>query len=157
MSFLLFVDILFFLLVSQIQFLRYEYIVWLNILNGTTMNMNTLRCSTSGFDFHVIRRQEIPVNCSTGTGPSGDISLTFPFFFWALLTDFADDPDPGDIGDNTTDWSSIAWACWACCAISIRLRRHSSSYILISHIRVTHASSQLLPRLSFRTLFKFRP
>ena len=65
----------------------------------------------------------------------------------------------GDLIEDMMDWASWPdlWAMAAAWSSSIRLRRHSSSYILISVIRLAQASSQLMPRLSFRTEFRSRP
>ena len=106
----------------------------------------TFKFSTSGFDFQVMSKHDIPVNWSRAAAG------------FALLEDDLDTGDMGDMGDMRDWFSSLAWAAWAATiSSSILLLRHSSSYILISHISVVQASSQLLPRLSFRTLFRLRP
>ena len=107
-----------------------------------------------------MRRQEMPVNCSACSAPPAvEVALSVPCFFLPepdpepLL--FFEDPDIGDSGDmRDRSASAIISAAWVS---SILLRRHSSSYILISHMRLAQASAQHGPRLSFSTLFRFLP
>jgi len=87
---------------------------------------------------------------------------TEPFFFLVLRgvrPGGESVPALEDMAGERRESFSTAWsAAWvAATSSSIRRLRHSSSYIRISVIRVAQASSQLSPRLAFRTLLRSLP